>query len=104
MSFVPLGSILQPKKKTPAEAGAETIEERQRCLRGSLSPRHRRADIDRRVPRRSAGVGERVPIVELLRALSLYQHVAVVESLEISFDHVGTRVVDPHVGQPMSQH
>jgi hypothetical protein len=37
-----------------------------------------------------------VPVFELLRALTLYQHIAVVESLEISFDHVGTGVIDPH--------
>jgi hypothetical protein len=37
-----------------------------------------------------------VPVFELLRALTLDQHIAVVESLEISFDHVGTGVIDPH--------
>jgi hypothetical protein len=42
-----------------------------------------------------------MPIVELLRTLALYQHVAVVESLEISFDHVGTGVIDPHVDELM---
>ena len=39
---------------------------------------------------------QRVPVVELLRGLAFHQHVAVVESLEVSFDDVGTRVVDPH--------
>jgi hypothetical protein len=50
---------------------------------------------------RSARVGKRVPVFELLRALTLYEHVAVVESLEISFDHVGTGVIDPHVDERM---
>ena len=42
-----------------------------------------------------------MPVFELLRALSLYQHIAVVESLEISFDHVGIGVIDPHVDERM---
>jgi hypothetical protein len=48
-----------------------------------------------------ARVGKRVPVFELLRALTLYQHIAVVESLEISFDYVGTGVIDPHVVERM---
>ena len=39
---------------------------------------------------------QRVPFVELLRALTLDQEIAVVESLEINFDHVSTGVIDPH--------
>jgi len=50
---------------------------------------------------KSARVGKRVPVFELLRALTLYKHIAVVESLEISFDHVGTGVIDPHVDERM---
>ena len=42
-----------------------------------------------------------MPVFELLRALSLYQHIPVVESLEISFDHVGIGVIDPHVDERM---
>ena len=42
-----------------------------------------------------------MPVVELLRALTLDQDVAVVESLEINFDYVGTGVIDPHVVERM---
>lgn len=42
-----------------------------------------------------------MPILELLRALTLDQEVTVVESLEIHFDHVGTGVIDPHVDERM---
>ena len=51
---------------------------------------------------RSARVGKRVPVFELLRALTLDEHIAVVEGLEISFDHVGTGVIDPHDHERMS--
>jgi hypothetical protein len=44
---------------------------------------------------------QRLGVVELLRALTLYQKIAVVESLEINFDHVGTGVIDPHVDERM---
>jgi hypothetical protein len=46
--------------------------------------------------RESARVREALPIVELLRTLTLDQNVTMVESLEISFDHVGAGVIDPH--------
>ncbi len=46
--------------------------------------------------RGSARGGQWVPVVELLGGFTFYQHVAVVESLEVSFDDVATRVVDPH--------
>jgi len=57
----------------------------------------------RRTPgsRGLARVGQRVPIVELLRALTLDKDVAVVESLEINFDHVSAGVIDPHVDERM---
>jgi hypothetical protein len=42
-----------------------------------------------------------VPVFELLRALTLHQEVAVVESLEINLDYVGTGVIDPHAEEPM---
>jgi hypothetical protein len=42
-----------------------------------------------------------VPVFELLGALTFDQHVTVIEGLEISFDYVGTGVIDPHVDERM---
>ena len=54
--------------------------------------RHRRSDVG--APDRSAG--DRMPVFELLRGVTLNEEVAVVERFEINFDDICTGVVDPH--------
>lgn len=46
--------------------------------------------------RRSAGVGQRRGILELLGGVTLHEEVAVVQGFEVNFDDIGTGVVDPH--------
>jgi hypothetical protein len=40
---------------------------------------------------------ERVPVVQLLRGVALYQEIAVVERIEVNLNDVGAVVIDPHV-------
>ena len=46
--------------------------------------------------RRSAGVGQRRGILELLGGVTLNEEVAVIQGFEVNFDDIGTGVVDPH--------
>jgi hypothetical protein len=41
--------------------------------------------------------GQRVLVVELLRGVTLYQDIPVVERVEVNLDDISTGVVDPHV-------
>ena len=45
----------------------------------------------------SDGGGQGVLVVELLRGVTLYQEITVVERLEVNLDDISTGVVDPHV-------
>jgi hypothetical protein len=45
----------------------------------------------------SDGGGQGVLVVELLRGVTLYQDITVVEGLEVNLDDISTGVVDPHV-------
>jgi hypothetical protein len=49
-----------------------------------------RASERRRLRGADQSAGERTPVFELLRGVALDQKVAVVESLEVNLDHVGT--------------
>lgn len=40
-------------------------------------------------------------VVELLRGVALYQHIAVVERVEVNLDDVSAGVIDPHASQAM---
>ena len=98
------------REKAPAESGGQGRNSYYRSTNceiaegaldaGDCIP-SRHASTCGRAPRELARVRERLPIVELLRALAFDQHVAVVEGVEINFDYVSTGVIDPHVAERM---
>lgn len=45
--------------------------------------------------------GDRMPVFELLRGVTLHKHIAVVEGVEVNLDDISVGVVDPHVTERM---